>query len=224
MTGLKAKLIRDLWRLRFQCLTIALLVGCGIANFASAVSAAASVVASREAFYADARLADVFARLKRAPRPVLDRLRDIPGVSAVDGRVVGDFRLVLETSTEAVVARFVSLRWPIEETLNQPRILQGRLVEPGNAQEVVLSAAFAEALGVVPGMTVRAVIERADGQASGRRNRRLTGVRVGCGASHRSPRPVALRRCLDGRRCTREGDGARGSVQRRRHSARRRLR
>jgi hypothetical protein len=84
---LRRKLVRDLWRLRYQCATIAILVGCGVASFVAAVSASASVQASRSAFYADARFADVFAHLKRAPRPVLDRLRELPGVAHVDGRV-----------------------------------------------------------------------------------------------------------------------------------------
>ena len=104
MRTLHRKLARDLWRLRYQCLTIALLVGCGIASFVAAVSAAASVEASRDAFYAEARFADVFAHLKAAPRPVLDRLRELPGVAAVEGRVVGDYRVAMPESDEAVVA------------------------------------------------------------------------------------------------------------------------
>ena len=66
---LRRKLVRDLWRLRYQCLTIALLVGCGIASFVAAVSAAASVQASRDAFYAEAHFADVFAHLKSRAAP-----------------------------------------------------------------------------------------------------------------------------------------------------------
>ena len=159
MKTLRHKLLRDLWRLRYQCATIALLVGCGIASFVDAVSAAASVQASREAFYADARFADVFAHLKRAPRPVLDRLRELPGVATVEGRVTGDFRLVLEASAEPVVAHFVSVSWPEETRLDQTRIQSGRRVEPGASDEVVLSVAFAETQGLAPGSTVTAVID-----------------------------------------------------------------
>jgi putative ABC transport system permease protein len=156
---LRHKLLRDLWRLRYQCLTIALLVGCGIASFVAAVTASASVQASRDAFYADARFADVFARLKLAPRPVVDRLRELPGVAAVDGRVTGDFRLVLDASAEPVVAHFVSVSWPAETQLDQTRIQSGRQVEPGASDEVVLSEGFAETLGLAPGSTVTAVID-----------------------------------------------------------------
>jgi len=155
---LRRKLRRDLWRLRYQCFTIALVVGCGIASFVAAVSAAASVQASRDAFYEEAHFADVFDRLKRAPRPVLDRLREVPGIASVDGRVVGDFRLILEGSNEPVVVHFVSVSWPDEARLNQTRIQSGRQVEPGSSDEVVLSATFAETWGIDAGATVTAVI------------------------------------------------------------------
>jgi putative ABC transport system permease protein len=144
--------------LRYQCLTIALLVGCGIGSFVAAVSASASVQASRSAFYADSRFADVFAHLKSAPRPVLDRLRELPGVASVDGRVVGDFRLSMGANADPVVLRFVSLTWPAESQLNRIRIRSGRQIEPGSTDEIVLSESFAQTWDLGPGSTVSAVI------------------------------------------------------------------
>ncbi len=158
MRTLRRKLVRDLWRLRYQCLTIALLVGCGIASFVAAVSAAASVQASRDAFYAEARFANVFGRLKAAPRPVIERLRELPGVATAEARVVGDYRVVIEGSDEAVVAHFVSVSWPEETRLNQTMIQSGRQVEPGTSDEVVLSATFAETWNLVPGSALTAII------------------------------------------------------------------
>ncbi len=158
MKTLQRKLLRDLWRLRYQCATIAVLVGCGIASFVSAVAAAASMQASRDAFYAEGRFGDVFVQLKRAPRPVLDRLRDLPGVAAVDGRLVDDYRIEIEGSTEPVTARFVSLAWPQAQHLNEVSVLSGRLVEPGSTDEVVVGEAFAEAWGLGPGATITAVV------------------------------------------------------------------
>ena len=68
MNGLRKKLLRDVWRLRYQCLTIALLVGCGIASFVAAVAAAASMGASRDSFYAGARFADILAQISYYPQ------------------------------------------------------------------------------------------------------------------------------------------------------------
>ncbi len=169
---LHKKLARDLFRLRYQCLTIAVVVGCGLASFVAAVAAAASMRASRDVFYREAHFADIFVHLKRAPRSVLDRLRDLPGVAAVDGRVVDDFRIQMDESTEPVAARFVSLAWPVEERLNQVKLVEGRLFEPGSSSEVVVGEAFAEAWGLAPGAEIVAVID-------GRRARlRVTGIVV----------------------------------------------
>ncbi|MGO8994378.1 MAG: FtsX-like permease family protein [Polyangiaceae bacterium] len=159
MKTLQRKLLRDLWQLRYQCFTIALLVGCGIASFVASVSAAASVKASRDAFYEEAHFADVFAHLKSAPRPVLDRLRELPGVATVEGRVVGDYRVIVPGSDEAVVAHFVSVSGPEEARLNQTQIQSGRQVEPGSTNEIVLSATFAETWNLVPGAVLEAVID-----------------------------------------------------------------
>jgi putative ABC transport system permease protein len=156
---LRRKLGRDLWRLRYQGLTIALVIGCGIASLVAAASSLSSVEASRDAFYAEAHFADVFAHLRRAPRPVLDRLRALPALAAVEGRIVGDYRIELPGVSEPVGARFVSLAWPATDRLNQPRLLHGRDVAPGRGDEVVIGDAFAAARQLNPGATLSAVIE-----------------------------------------------------------------
>jgi putative ABC transport system permease protein len=156
--ALRRKLLRDVWRLRYPVFTIALLVGCGIASFVATTSASASVEASRDAFYAEARLADVFVRLKRAPLPIVDRIRELPGVAAVDGRVSGDFRLILEGSTEPVLIHVVSTSWPEDGRLNQTRILSGRQVEPGSTDEIVLGQSLADTWHLAPGCRVSVVL------------------------------------------------------------------
>jgi len=156
---LDKKLARDLWRLRTQALTIAALVGCGIASFVAAIAASASMQASRDAFYAHARFGDVFDALKRAPRSVLEPLRDLPGVAAVEGRIVRDFRIALHDTTEPITARFVSLGWRADQRLNATTVRSGRQVEPGTSDEVMVSEAFAEAWGLAPGTELTAVID-----------------------------------------------------------------
>jgi putative ABC transport system permease protein len=148
-----------MWRLRYQGLTIAVVVGCGIASFVAARASLASVAASRDAFYDESRFADVFVHLQRAPRFLLERIRALPGVAAVDGRVVGDYRLELPDENEPVSARFISLDGPERERLNQLRVLVGRSVEAGRPDQLVVSAAFAEAWQLSPGAMITAVIE-----------------------------------------------------------------
>jgi len=156
--ALRKKLLRDLWRLRVPCLTIALLVGSGIASFVTAVASAASMKASRDAFYAEGRIGDVFAQLVRAPRSLLERVRELPGVAAVEGRVIDDCRVVVEGGSEPVVARFVSAP-PGEGHLDTLTILRGRRPLPGSPDEVVLSEVFASTWGLEPGSRLGAVVE-----------------------------------------------------------------
>jgi putative ABC transport system permease protein len=157
--ALRQKLGRDLWRLRYQGVTIALVIGCGIASLVAAAGALASVEASRDAFYRDARFADVFVHLKRAPRAVLDRLRALPDVVAVEGRIAGDYRVELPGVVEPVGARLTSLAWPAEARLDRPLVRDGRDVAPGRGDEVVISDAFAEAHQLGPGSALGVVIE-----------------------------------------------------------------
>ncbi|MFO0725369.1 MAG: ABC transporter permease [Myxococcota bacterium] len=158
MKALQKKLLRDLWRLRYQGLTIALLVGCGIASLVAAVAASASMEASRDAFYAESRFADVFASLKRAPRGFLSVLAELPGVAAVEGRIVGDFRVEPPGLNEPATARFISLAWPEASRLNQIQVKSGRSVEPGASDEIVLSEALSESWSLRPGDALTAVI------------------------------------------------------------------
>ena len=218
---LQHKLVRDLWRLRYQCLTIALLVGCGIASFVAAVSAAASVQASRDAFYEDARFADVFAHLEsRAATCARIACANCPASRRSRGASVGDYRVLIAGSDEAVVAHFVSVSGPEEARLNRTVIQSGRPVEPGSTDEIVLSATFAETWNLLPGSTLTAVINGRLAKLEDRRRRRLAGVRVGVRAADGAPDPwhfgVAW---MDGDALA-KAMGLVGRVQRRRDPAR----
>jgi putative ABC transport system permease protein len=76
--ALDIKLWRDLRLLWSQALTIALVVGSGVAGFVTTLSAVDSLERARDAFYASGGFADVFAAVKRAPRAVVEELRAIP--------------------------------------------------------------------------------------------------------------------------------------------------
>ena len=67
MKPLDRKLLRDLWRLRSQVITIALVVASGIGGYIGSLSAHASLAALRDGYYESARFAHVFAPVRRAP-------------------------------------------------------------------------------------------------------------------------------------------------------------
>jgi putative ABC transport system permease protein len=90
MKAIDRKLIRDLLDLRGQVIAIALIVACGIACFVALLSAYQSLQLSQTTYYDRYRFAQVFASLKRSPESVAEKIRDLPGVTQVQTRVVVD--------------------------------------------------------------------------------------------------------------------------------------
>ena len=87
VSALRRKLLRDLWHMRAQVLTIALVVACGVASLFSMSSAYDSLRGERDRWYARARFPDVFSSVRRAPRSVLGRIASLPGVAIAEARL-----------------------------------------------------------------------------------------------------------------------------------------
>ena len=64
MRALNRKLLRDLWTLKTQVVSIALVIACGIGGFIATFSMHESLVWSREHYYDAARFPHVFATVK----------------------------------------------------------------------------------------------------------------------------------------------------------------
>ncbi|MFZ3041137.1 MAG: hypothetical protein WA108_04995 [Thiobacillus sp.] len=68
-------------------LAIAAVIMGGVATLVMSLSTYDSLVVTRDRFYGEYRFAEVFASLKRAPEPVAERLRALPGVEQLETRV-----------------------------------------------------------------------------------------------------------------------------------------
>jgi putative ABC transport system permease protein len=158
MHTLNRKLIRDLLHLRGQVMAIALVVACGIAAFVSMRSNYYSLMASQAAYYAEYRFAQVFANLKRAPDWLAAHISEIPGVAAVQTRIVAEVTLDVEGLDEPARGRIISIPEHRTPMLNDLYLVRGRYVEPGRGDEVIVSSAFAGANRLDPGDTIEAVI------------------------------------------------------------------
>ena len=160
MTRLRAldrKRLRDLARTWGQGLTIALVIACGISSFVTMRTAYDSLTAARDRDYAERRFADVFVHLNCAPEDTTGRLERIPGVARVHSRVVGAVRLPLEGLPEPATGFVISLPADGEPPLNALSLSEGRLPEPGRADEVVVLDVFARAHDLHPGARLSAV-------------------------------------------------------------------
>ncbi|HEY5613330.1 MAG TPA: ABC transporter permease, partial [Lysobacter sp.] len=109
MSALSRKRWRDLWHLRGQMVAVVLVAAVGVANLVMSTSTLHSLEASRTRYYASNEFADVFASLKRAPEPVARRLAEIPGVTAVDTRVMTIGRGELPGFDEPIQVQAVSI-------------------------------------------------------------------------------------------------------------------
>ena len=155
---LDRKLLRDLTRLKSQAFTIALVVAVGVANYITLKSAWRALGDSRAAYYEEYRFADIFARLKRAPNSVADRIQDLKGVASVYPRVVQDVLLPLEDMITPAHGQIISLPMHGRPQMNDVYVKAGRFPEPGRANEVLVYEPFALEHGLLPGSTVAAIL------------------------------------------------------------------
>ncbi|MCU0762758.1 MAG: ABC transporter permease [Hydrogenophaga sp.] len=162
MKALHIKLWRDLRRLRAQAVTIGVVVAIGVAGFVGMFSVHASLQSSRDSFYRDNHLADVFASVKRAPLHLRERLEAIEGVAEVRLSVSLDAQIALPDADAPVTGRFTGLHLDQvhaqRQGLNALTLRSGRWPERGAVLEAVVSDRFATARNLQPGQRVRAIL------------------------------------------------------------------
>ncbi|MBX7102496.1 MAG: FtsX-like permease family protein [Gemmataceae bacterium] len=159
ISAIDRKLLRDLWQVKGQVLAIVLILMCGVTAFVMTRSALVSLEQTRAAYYDRHRFADVFARVKRAPRSLADRVAEIPGVVTVSTRVVQDVTLDVRGLPEPAVGRLISLpEYDAAGDLNTVYLRLGRFPDPARDDEVLASEAFTVANKLEPGDTVSAII------------------------------------------------------------------
>lgn len=155
---LNRKLLRDIRSMKGQVLTIALLVAAGVAVFVGSVSTYVSLNSAVERFYATARFPHVFVTLKRAPLSIVPQLNAIPGVAAVEPRIVREVIVDWPAASQPVSARMVSLNHAGYEMLARLHLRRGVAPEPGSTRSAAINEAFASANGVNPGDAIRVLL------------------------------------------------------------------
>jgi putative ABC transport system permease protein len=158
LSALDRKLLRDLWHMRGQVVTVALIVASGIATYVTMRGAYESVERAQQQQYARYHFADIFAQLKRAPNSLAAEIGAIPGVSVVETRVVVEVNLDVPGLDEPAVGRLVSIPERKQSMLNDLFLRSGRYLEPGRQDEVLVSEAFSSANHLEVGTSISAVI------------------------------------------------------------------
>ena len=158
MRALHRKLLRELWHLRGQMISITLVVASGIMSVVTMGGAYQSLWSARDQYYRDYRLADVWSGLKRAPQSVRSQIEQIPGVAAVETRVTLAASLDIPGLDALAMGRFVSIPEHRRSMLNGLHLTAGRYLAPGRADEAIVSKNFAKANHYLPGDSLQALI------------------------------------------------------------------
>jgi putative ABC transport system permease protein len=143
--SLDRKLLRDLWSLKTQVVSIALVIGCGLGGFIMSLSTYSSLLWSRAHYYDTARFAHVFASAKRAPASLVQKIHAIPGVSEVETRVVRDAQLSIPGVAPPMIGRLIGLDFARPPAMNRLTLRSGRWPVPGAKGEAVVNQRFLEA-------------------------------------------------------------------------------
>jgi len=155
---LDRKVLRDLWRMKWQVLAIALLIACGVAVAVMSFSAQGALARAQAQYYAETRFADVFAQAKRAPLSITSQLSAIDSVTVIDVRIVGAGLMDVPGLARPATARLISLPDDQHQGLNRIWLLQGRMPDPSRTDEAVALATFLQAAHVQLGQKLTAVI------------------------------------------------------------------
>ncbi len=158
MKSLDKRLLRNLVKMRGQVIAIGLVVASGVGVLVMSLTVLEALQTTADAYYDRYKFAEVFAGVKRAPERLANRVAEIPGVQTVDTRITRLAILDIEGFDEPVIGRLTSIPEYGKPLLNRLALRDGRFVQPGRPDEVVLNEPFAEAHGLLPGDEIVALI------------------------------------------------------------------
>jgi putative ABC transport system permease protein len=155
---LDRKLLRDLWCVKTQVLTIALVVASGVGGFIASLSTYDSLKNLQTSYYDSARFAHVFARVKRAPLPLERIVAEIPGVAEAETTVSHDVLLDVPGTVEPLTGRIIALPESNRSRMNQITLMTGRWIDAPASNQVLVNETFASARKLKPGDRIAALL------------------------------------------------------------------
>ena len=158
MRVLTIKLLRDLRRLWPQALAIALVMAAGVATLILGNGAHDSLSTTRTSYYESNRFGDVFATVTRAPNALAADIASLDGVAGAETRIQKIALADVEGMSEPASVLLVSVPDYREASLNRIYLRTGRMPDPDQPDEAVVSAGFATAHGLAAGTEIRVLI------------------------------------------------------------------
>ncbi|MCG8403052.1 MAG: ABC transporter permease [Firmicutes bacterium] len=125
MSVLNKKLWRTVGKTRGQFLAVVAVVTVGIAVYIAMTTAYFNLNESKENFYREHNFADYYFHVVKAPQQVTKQIENLPGVTAVTGRIQKDVTLINDHNKRAT-ARLTGYSLPMERQINGLQLLTGR--------------------------------------------------------------------------------------------------
>lgn len=158
VSALHRKMLRELWRLKGQLISIGLVVATAVTMLVTMRGTYEALLLGRAEYYRDYRLGHVWSSLERAPATLESTIERIPGVAAVQTRVSQYATLDLPWLDAPGQGLFVSVPGDARADVDDVHIREGRSVRPDRTGEVLVSENFLLANDLELGDTIRAVL------------------------------------------------------------------
>ncbi|HOS44741.1 MAG TPA: ABC transporter permease, partial [Armatimonadota bacterium] len=156
---LHLKLLRDIRFSPAMFAGVVFLLLVGIALYGASYELYLNLQNSYTLSYRRLRLADFTVPVQSAPTDIIATLRSIPGVGAVEGRIIQEVEIEQPTAqTRKVIGRVISLPDAGNPQVNQVKLIAGAMPGRSPRQELLLEASFARYHNYRPGDTLRIVI------------------------------------------------------------------
>lgn len=146
--------IRDIVARRFQFGALAIIIALGIAIFVSMTVAFNNAGRSYDRTYKETHFADFSVEVTRAPESVVEQVRQLANVKAVEGRVVMDTGLPVDEN-RLVQARLIGLPADRRAAVNDVIVESGRYFQPDESAVVLPLEKFADFYGYESGDTLQ---------------------------------------------------------------------
>ncbi len=157
MNALTRKLFRDIWHHRGQMVSIAAVTATALMTVLTMRGTYESLYHAKASYYQASHFPDLWANVERAPETIVNQLRAIDGVSAVDTRITFSSTLDLHREGAPAIGRFYSAS-PEKEMLGALHVKSGEWLQEGDRDGVLLSEKFAIANAFSVGDTLQALL------------------------------------------------------------------
>ena len=155
---LDKKLYRDLIALRGTVITVSLLVAAGVAVMTGSSGTYTTLVQTRDTYYRESHFSDLWYSLIRAPVSLVHDLERIPGVGALENRIIVDVRIDWHDTPDSISGTLISLPALDAPGLDRLSLKNGRWPAPNTTDEVVVNFAFANARKLNPNALIDVIL------------------------------------------------------------------